>query len=182
MTKNLSNIRIYGDETSLVSVAPKGTTLPTTLAAPGAGFVELGWISEDGVAIQRTKDVSKFKAWQGGATVRQKIVGVEDTFKFQCLEETATTLGLYYPGSEGVTAAGVSTITVPAGATSDERTWVIDFFDGDVQKRYCLPVGEVGETAEIVHKSTEMTIYEYTVTTLGAFTIITDNPAVDYTP
>lgn len=177
MTKSLANIRIYGDETSLVSVAPLGTTLPTTLAAPAAPFVELGWISEDGVAINRTKDVSKFKAWQGGATVRQKVVGVEDTFKFQCLEETAITLGLYYPGSTSTTAAGVTTIQVPAGAVADERAWVLDFFDGDVQKRYTFARAEVGETAEVVHKSTEMTIYEYTVTSLGAFTIITDNPA-----
>ena len=177
MTKSLANIRIYGDETSLVSVAPLGTTFPVGLADPAGDFEELGWISEDGVSINRTKDVSKFKAWQGGATVRQKVVGVEDTFKFQCLEETAITLGLYYPGSTSTTTAGVTTIEVPAGAVADERAWLLDFFDGDVQKRYNIPRGEVGETAEVVHKSTDMTIYEYTVTSLGAFTIITDNPA-----
>jgi hypothetical protein len=177
MAKALANIRIYGDETSVVSVAPLGTSFAAGLAAPSVTFVELGWISEDGVEINRTKDVKKFKAWQGGATVRQKIVGVEDTFKFQCLEETAITLGLYYPGSSSVTATGVTTITVPAGATADERAWVLRFFDGPIEKRYNIPRGEVGETASIVHKSTDMTIYEYTVTSLGGFTIITNNPA-----
>lgn len=177
MTKALANIRIYGDETSVVSVAALGTTFPIGLAAPAATFEDVGWISEDGVAINRTKDVKKFKAWQGGATVRQKIVGVEDTFKFQCLEETAITLGLYYPGSSSTTTTGVTTIAVPAGAVADERAWLLQFFDGDIEKRYNIPRGEVGETAVVVHKNSDMTVYEYTVTSLGAFTIITNNPA-----
>lgn len=182
MTKSLSNIRIYGDETSAISVAPKGTTGPTGLEDLSAPHVELGWISEDGTEIGRESDSNEFKAWQGGTIVRTKSSGVKNTLKFQCLEETADVLGLYYPGSTGTTTAGISKIAVKSAAVSDERAWVADFFDGDVHKRYDIPRGEVVSQGTLVHKSTDMTVYEFEVTIYGDFWIITNNPAVDYTP
>lgn len=181
MTKALSNIRIYGDETSAISVAPKGTTGPAGLEALVAPYVELGWMSEDGAEITREFSINEFNGWQGGTIVRTRRAGNKDTVKFQCLEETAATLGLYYPGSTGTTdLAGVSKIAVKAGAVSDERAWVIDFFDDDVHKRYDIPRGEVTGQGSLVHKSTEMTVYEFTLTIYGDFEIITNNPAVTY--
>jgi hypothetical protein len=180
MAKDLANIRIYGDEASAISVAPEGTALPTTLGALNAAFDEVGWISEDGTEITREASTNEFSAWQGGTIVRVKPTGVKNTMKFQCLEETAITLGLYYPGSTGATATGVSTISVGGGANTDVRSWVADFHDGDVHKRYVIERGEVTGQGSIAHKSTEMTIYEFTLTIYGDFTIITDNPAVSY--
>lgn len=186
MVKNRENIRIYGDDESAVHVAPKGTTGPTGLAAPGVGFEELGWLSEDGVDLDRNEDVQEFKGWQGGKLLRKKITSVDDTFKFQCLEETALSLGLYYKGQApavtGVGAAAVATITVTNQAVSDERAWVVDAFDGGVQKRYIISSGEVTSRATVGHKNSDMTIYEYTVTIYGDYTLLTNNPAVTGDP
>jgi hypothetical protein len=71
MTKNLANIRIYGDQDSVVYIADKGSTLPTTLAAPGVAFEDLGWISEDGVDVTREVTATDFTAWQGGFIVHK---------------------------------------------------------------------------------------------------------------
>lgn len=180
MAKDLANIRIYGDESSAVSVAPEGTAVPTTLGALAAEYAEVGWISEDGTEITREASTNEFTGWQGGTIVRVKPTGVKNTVKFQCLEETALTLGLYYPGSTGVTAGGVSTLTVTGGAATDVRAWVLDFYDGDVHKRYAIERGEVTGQGSIAHKSTEMTVYEFTLTIYGEFLVITDNPAVTY--
>jgi hypothetical protein len=178
MAKNLANIRIYGDDQSAVYVAPKGTTLPTTLAAPVAAFVELGWLSEDGAEIGRDVSTSDFSAWQGGTTVRSKITGVKNTIKVTCLEETAVALGLYYPGMTSATVTGVTTITVPGGSKANEKALVIDYIDDTVTKRYACARAEVTGVGTVGHKNSDMTMYEFTFTIYGGFSIITNNPAL----
>lgn len=178
MAKNLANIRIYGDQDSVVYIAPKGTTLPTTLAAPAVAFVDLGWLSEDGVDVTREVSSTDFTAWQGGTIVRSKVSGVKDTIKVVCLEETAIALGLLYPGSTSATLTGVTTVTVPGGSNSNEKAMVVDFIDDDVTKRYAIARAEVTGTGTVSHKNSDMTMYEFTFTIYGGFTIITNNPAV----
>lgn len=178
MTKNLANIRIYGDQDSAVYLAPKGTTLPLDLAAPAVAFQDLGWLSEDGVDITRESSSTDFTAWQGGTIVRSKVSGVKDTVKVVCLEETAISLGLLYPGSTAVTTTGVTKISVPGGSASNEKALVVDFIDDEVTKRYSIPRAEVTGTGTVSHKNTDMTMYEFTFTIYGAFDIITNNPAV----
>ncbi|MFT9821153.1 hypothetical protein, partial [Lysinibacillus sp. NPDC056185] len=126
MSKDLANIRVYGDDSSAVWVAPKGTVGPEDLATPEADFTELGWIGEDGITLSRSTDVQEFKAWQGGTIVRKKVTKTDNTFKFQCLEETAVTLGLMHPGISGSTTAGVTRARIPAGIRSDQRVFVVD--------------------------------------------------------
>ena len=180
MSKNLANIRIYGEDASAVFVGPLGTAAPVALAAPATPIRDVGWLGEEGVAVARKVTVKKFTAHQGAATVKTKITGTDNTFKFQCLEETAIVLGLMHAGSSGVTATGVSTITVPGGMTSDPRMWVVDEYEGTVQTRYLFPNGTVGDRGDIVYKSDEMTVYEFTVEVVGDFTIVTNSTSVVY--
>lgn len=178
MAKNLANIRIYGDQASAVYVAPKGTTGPVGLAAPAAAFADLGWLSEDGTDITRETSTTDFTAWQGGTIVRSKVSGVKDTLKVVCLEETAVALGLYYPGMTSSTTTGTTTITVPGGSKSNEKALVVDFIDDTVTKRYSIPRAEVTGVGTVSHKDSDMTMYEFTFTIYGGFTIITNNPAL----
>lgn len=171
MAKDRSNIRIYGDDAGGVWVAPKGTTGPTDLAAPGVGFVEAGWLSEDGVDLDRNESINDFFGWQGGAIVRSKRTSVKDSFHFVCLEETATTLGLYYAGVSPTTGTGVDHFAITDQTKSDERAWVVDFFDGDIQKRLVVPSGEVTARATVPHKNSDLTMYDFTVTIYGAYDI-----------
>lgn len=171
MAKSTSNIRVYNSATSGVWVAPRGTVLPTTLAAPAAPFAETGYLSEDGVTAGRDEDVKEFKALQGGVTVRRQSSGVKDTLKFVCLEETAITLGLYYKGATVTTASGVDTIQVTNQTRNDERAFVVDLVDGAITKRFCIPVGAVG-TGEVVHSGEDMTAYEFEVTIIGDYTVL----------
>lgn len=178
MTKNLANIRIYGDQDSAVYIANKGVTGPTTLAAPAVDYKDLGWISEDGAEIGRETSSTDFTAWQGGTIVRSKVSGVKDTIKVTALEETAVSLGLYYPGMTSTTTTGTTTITVPGGSAANEKALVVDFIDDDVTKRYVIPRAEVTSVGTVGHKNTDMTMYEFTFTIYGGFTIITNNPAL----
>jgi len=178
MTKNLANIRIYGDQDSAVYIGDEGSTAAVDLAAPPAAYADLGWISEDGAEISREMSSNDFTAWQGGTIVRSKVSGVKDTIKVTCLEETAIALGLYYPGATSSTATGITKISVPGGSASNEKALVVDFKDDDVTKRYVIPRAEVTGVGSIGHTNSDMTMYEFTFTIYGGFDIITNNPAL----
>lgn len=180
--KNQANVRIYGDDGDAVYVGPKGVTFPTGIEAPTGNTLEaIGWLGEDGINLDQDITVNTFNGHQGGAQLRQKKSAVSRSFTFQALEETATTLGLYYPGltatTSGSGAESVTTFAVPAGARSDERAWMIETWDDDIWKRYNIPVGEVGETGTVSHTNSGLTIYEFTVAILGGFDIVSNNPA-----
>jgi hypothetical protein len=179
MAKDLANILGGGGDASAVWVGPKGTTGPTALEAPAAGFNEVGWLSEDGVSFSRAEDKQVFRAHQGGKIVKRKTSSVDDTFKFQCLETTAITLGLLYKGQTPTVATGVATIHVTNQTINDERAWVLDeHLDDGSTIRYVIPSGTAETTAEVVWKTDEMTVYEFTVGVNGDYTVVTDAPAV----
>jgi len=181
MSNNLAGVHTYGDALTVVYQAPLGTTAPTALAAPDVAFKDVGFLGDAGITLSNKVTVSKFKAWQGGQLVKTKVTDTERSFKFVALEENAVTFGLMYPGATGATATSVSTITVPAGTTSDPRAWVVDLYEGtSVQTRYIIPNGTVGDRGDVAFKNDALTAYEFTVDIIGGFTIVTNSGAVTY--
>jgi hypothetical protein len=179
MAKDLANILGGGGDDSAVWTAPKGTTGPTTLAAPTSPHEELGWLSEDGISFSRSEDRQVFRGHQGGKIVKRRTSSVDDTFKFQCLETTAITLGLLYKGQTPTVATGVATIHVTNQTINDERAWVLDeHLDDGSTIRYVIPSGTAETTADVVWKTDEMTVYEFTVGVNGDYFVITDAPGV----
>ena len=179
-TKDLGNILGGGGDDSAVRVAAKGSTLPTDVTAdPVTPFASVGWLSEDGVSFARSEDRQTFKAHQGGTIVKRKTASTDDTFKFQCLETTALVLGLLYKGATVTVATGVATIPVANQTVTDERAWVIDEkLDDGSTMRYVIPNGSAQLTGDVVWKTDEMTVYEFTVGVNGDYTVITDAPGV----
>lgn len=179
MAKDIANILGGGGDDSDVFVAPKGTTLPTDLAAPGVGFEGVGWLSEDGISVGRSEDRKVFRGHQGGKIVKRKTSSTDDTFKFQCLEKTALVLGLMYKGQTPTVTAGVAKITVANQTAQDDRAWVIDeYLDDGSQERWVIPSGSAELTATIDFKTDDMTVYEFTVGVNGDYFHYTDAPGV----
>lgn len=147
----------------IVSVAPTGSTLPTTTAATlDAAFVDVGLISEDGLEVNASADYQTIKAWDG-STVRKIQSSFDPTFKFTMMETNAESLELYWSGSTVESNTGESKIEIGAFA-SDRRSFVIDVEDGTRIIRYVLPVAEVTERTAIAHKNTEAVAYGITLT------------------
>lgn len=177
MAKNYDNVRIYGDGDSGVWVGPKGAAMPTDLATEPVDHVELGWLSEDGVSVDRSEEATSFRAHQGGVVVRRKKTSVEDTITFQCLEETAATMGLRFAGQKPVLEGDVARITVKDQTKDDARSWVVDEYDGDYVTRYLVEVGHAG-SGSLAYSNSAMTVYEFTVTIVGDYEILTNSPGV----
>lgn len=164
MAKSVENVRVWGDIDSAVYVGDVGTTAPTgPTAAPGVGFVELGWLSDDGLTEARDVKADQKRAWQGGALVRTVRSSDSRSFKFVCWETNLTTIGLTRPGSTPTTTTGVTHTAVKAFTGSDIRAWVIDQRDGTINNRKIIPTGEVVAMGDIVGKNGEIVAYEMTV-------------------
>ena len=177
---NNDNIQIYGDDLDLVAVAPVGTVLPTGLEELTDAFTDLGWLSEDGVDWDDAYEVADFKGHQGGKTVLKLPTGVSRTFKVQCLEETATTVGLRYPGftPAKIGAADVYGGELP-GPRLDPRVFVIDLksISTGHTKRFVVPKGMVTEVATLQHRRSGIAIYEMTIEVLeGKAFVYSDAP------
>lgn len=164
MAKNIDAIRVYGDISSSVYVADKGTTAPTTpTGPPGTGWTEVGWISDDGLTETRDLNSDQKRAWQGGALVRTVRSSDSRSFKFVAWETNAVTVGLTRPGSTPTTTTGVTHTSVKAFTGSDIRAWIIDLIDGAIHTRKIIPAGEVTDQGDIKANNGDIVGYELTV-------------------
>lgn len=144
--------------------APLGTALPTDATTALANtFVDMGYISEDGVTNSNSPETEKIRAWGGQVVL---IVSSEkpDTFQLTFLESLNSNVLQSVYGAENVTV-GNGTISVKANAAELENyVYVIDFAMRDgALKRTVIPVGALSELGDIVYKDDEAVGYEVTL-------------------
>ncbi|UBH06477.1 hypothetical protein K8P10_001988 [Leucobacter sp. Psy1] len=180
MSKNLNNVRVYGGLATEVWFAKKGAgTLPTTLVEPGAPFESVGWLHEDGIDLELSADIEKFKGMQGGTTLRTEVTSTEKSFKIQCIEESPLVSALYW-GHEKPTVTGegadrVARIDLPESLRTVERQAVIRFVDDlGVEKFLCCDLVQATERGTVGHKKSDLTGYEITFEIIGDSYILTN--------
>jgi len=150
--------------TGAVMSAPAGTAGPADpTTAWAAGWLDLGWISEDGVTEGYADDSNEIKAWQGGTTVRTVITGSTATYHFVAIETSEEVLARYHKGATVTSGVGFSTIEIK-GAQPDIRAWGFDIVDGSNHIRIVVARGEVTERGEITYNNSDAIGYEMTIT------------------
>jgi hypothetical protein len=147
-----------------VYAAPLGTILPTTATASlAAGFVDLGWVGEDGVTNSISREVTKHRAW-GGEVVKVTQDNYTETITLTLLESSSAVLKVVY-GEDNVTAGpNYQSLTVEHSRLQLERqSFVIDFIDGDRAGRIVVREGQVTELGDVVYVHRDLTRYEITI-------------------
>lgn len=148
--------------------APIGTTIPTdaTTALDGA-FVNMGFVSEDGVTNSNSPESDELKAW-GGDTVLNLQTAKPDTFKYTLIEALNTEVLKHVYGDDNVTGTLSTGITIKANSEDqEEQIIVIEMaLKGDVLKRIVIPDGKVTEVGDIVYQDGGAVGYETTLTAL----------------
>ena len=156
--------------------APVGTTLPTSASATlDAAFVELGFVSEDGVTNNNTPETDNVKAW-GGDTVLVLQTDKPDEWKLTLIEAlNPNVLEAVYGDGNVVYNAVAGTINITAkGDQAPDAAYVIDMaLKGGALKRVVIPVGSLSDLGEIVYKDDEAIGYEITLTALANSSKIT---------
>ena len=165
----VGNVSVGKPKTSgAIFRAPLGTTLPTDATSTlDQAFVELGYVSDDGVVNANTPESEKIKAW-GGDTVLTPLTEKEDEFSVTLLEVlNADVLGAVY-GADHVTGTLATGITVEATSDeSEEAVWVVDMvMRGGALKRIVIPDGKISDMDDITYKDDEAVGYALTITAL----------------
>jgi hypothetical protein len=139
-------------------VAPEGTTLPTdaTTSLNGA-FVEVGYLSEDGISQSISEDITDLVAWQNADVVRKIQTSHDVTYSFTMIETTDVTLETFY----GNYAAGAVEITADQ---LPRQSWVLSVVDGTDLIRIVIPEGQIIERGDLVFQNGDAVGYPITIT------------------
>lgn len=166
MSQTPSEVRVAG--AGSVYVAAEGTALPTDLAALPAEWVEMGYVTPEGVAFTHGRETEDLDAWQG-SKIRVLTLSEPVSVAFALMQTNQDTLLLALGGGSVTTNVNIHTFTPPSGS-NEVRAMVIEFTDGSITYRYCLPRVQVeGEVS-------------YTLTNTGAVTYPIEFGVLDNTP
>jgi hypothetical protein len=164
--------------------APLATAMPTTVAtALPIAWVDLGYVSEDGLALTPNATVQDVKAWQTQYAVRRMTTDREFVSKFKLEQRNSDTLQLAFGGGSVVVASGVSTYTPPAGFETFERSFVLEVRDGTIIDRWLLYRGFPSISGDIVFKRDEATMFELEIGALAdaaenVWKLVSNDPAL----
>lgn len=148
-----ANVRVGADGQAFF--APTDTTLPTDWDTTlDTAFVDLGFVTEDGLTEKRSVSTEKIKNWKG-TTVRELLTDSSFQFDIGFLEDNENVLEVFYGSApkDGV-----------AGGQGTRGCWVFDVFDGDEVIRYILPDGQIVDWDDLAHKNSDAIKYGVTIT------------------
>lgn len=163
-----------------VYVAPAGTTLPQDLDVLPAAWTDLGYVTEDGVGFSFGRETSDLNAWQG-SKIRVLTTAEPASVNFALMQTNKDVLPVVFGGGSISTAGDVHTFTPPAAGVNTERACVIEFTDGDVSYRYCIPRIQLEGNVEFTLVRSGAVTYPLTFGVLDAdpkYTIVSDDPAL----
>jgi hypothetical protein len=154
------NVLVLGN--GIVYTAPAGTTLPTDPTTPvDIGFVELGYVSEDGITETQDQTSEKIKAWQLSAVVRKTQTEHDLSYQLAFLETNPAVLEAFYGNfTDHSTYAEIQI----KGEEGLRAPWVIHALDGDQIYRVVIPDGQITERGEVKMVSTDAVKYDVTIT------------------
>ena len=164
---NASNVSVGKPRVAgAVFRAPLGTALPTDASTQLAeAYKDMGFVSDDGVTNNNTADTEDVYAW-GKSPVAVIIKEKPDTWKMKLLEAlNPYVLSTVY--GDGNVEVSEDKKTIHVRASSDQLSdavYVIDMvLKGGALKRVVIPIGSIGEVAEIVYKDDKPIGYEITI-------------------
>lgn len=121
---------------------PTLVTLPTNVAtALAATWVEVGFVSEDGVTFTDSQDINDIPAWQSFYPIRKVVSSKASKLEFVMRQWNETTVPLAFGGGTISRVSGVTTYTPPAPGTIFYRAMVVEWTDGGNTFRLVVPRG-----------------------------------------
>lgn len=159
MPKSIEEVRVGVD--GVVSTGPFGTaTAPTTaVSALAAPWVDLGYVSEDGVTESTSITSEKIRAWQKAKVVRTTITEGTISWKLVLIQTNADTVALYYGGSVDTDGS----IVIDPTKERPVIAVAIDVIDGDEIIRSYAPEAQVTEVGDQVYQNGAPIGYEVTI-------------------
>ena len=145
----------------MVCVAPVGTTEPAGMTAYANPFIDLGYLSTDGIEEEMDEEKGDVEVWQAGGKIKEWIKSRTFTFGFTMMARSLDTVSVFYgipkdqieeiaAGTEPATPAYVE--WTDGGAPGlDERFYGLDYITGagTSHDRILIPRGIFGDRGSI---------------------------------
>ena len=152
-----------------IHVAPAGTTLPTdAVTALGAAFVNLGYVSEEGLTNSNSAAMETIHAW--GKDIIFSKDGDDETYSWTLLEVLDENVQKFIRGSDNVTVTeGAMSIQVKRAserAQLEEHVIVVEMILHKRAVRHVIPRGVITEVGEVNYTDDDAVGYQVTVTAL----------------
>lgn len=138
--------------------APIGTALVTdTTTALNVAFLDVGYISDEGLTADPEESTNDFFAW-GGDRVRRVITEYGETYTFTMVERNANSALAYYGTGATATAWEGKLVEI-------RKAWTFHITDGSHIERIILPDAQVTDRGAITYATTELITFPITVST-----------------
>lgn len=151
MALTSGQVRVAG--TGELFLAPVGTALPTAAStALNVTFKGYGLTTEDGVTLSKSVDREGVNAWQSSTPVRYLVTGTEFTVACEFLQSNKDVLQLWLGSGAFATDAGTPEgyrADVSLDPTLQQFAAVVEWKDGLLVSRLCLPKVEISETGDV---------------------------------
>lgn len=165
--------------------APIGTAAPMdTTTVPPAPWVDLGFLTEDGVSMGVDSDREDFTPWQSVSPCRSVVTSQTNTWTFTLMQRNYNTLALAFGG--GTLEAGTGDgewIYTPPPVGLPEAAFILDVEDGAIRDRWVAYRGNPSLGGEVNFVKSDPTTFEIEVTLLDAnparWQLISNDPNVD---
>ncbi|MGP5389877.1 phage tail tube protein [Glutamicibacter arilaitensis] len=144
---------------------PRSAALPTdtTTALPPTAE-DLGFVSEDGLAISTDRSVEPIRDWNLD-DVRLLLTEHSATITFTIISWTVAGLKAYF-GDENVSETDEEIVVKINGRDIASRAWVFNLKDLDRKRRVVVPNGAISSQGEITFVKGENTPLEIELTAL----------------
>jgi hypothetical protein len=151
-----------------IYVAPVGTTPPDEIDDDPDGFYDLGYTTEDGLAVSFGKDTDDLQSSQSLDPVRKLVTAAPKTVTASLRQFNAETLTLALGGGKVEGDDDSWTFEPAPPSFIDERALIIEGEDGDVRLRIIYFRVMVSEAVEFTLVNTAGLVFPLTFAVLAA--------------
>lgn len=132
------DIRVAGN--AHIYLAPLETTFPAFAVAPADPWVELGYVTTDGITLGFSREVNEIMAMQSVEPVRVIATKMPKTVGFAMMQQGRSQLLLALGGGTYTQSGTDPNIIVkyepPDASEIDERAMIVEMLDGDYKFRW----------------------------------------------
>lgn len=169
-----------------VWTAAVGTVAPVDqAAAPGVGWTDLGYTSEDGLTFNDSKTLEVIRVWQLFHAARRIVTERDTTMSFVLRQWNADTVPFAFGGGTLTEPTpGNYKFVPPDPEDVGEKALMLDWVDGTKHYRLIIPRGTVTEAIESNLVRTAAADLPIGFGVLGSdgvdpWTLLTDDPAFE---
>lgn len=186
MAFDSGDIRVAGNAT--IYVAPLDTAFPAFGVAPTAPWVDLGYVTEDGITANYGREITEIYAMQSVEPVRIIATRMPKTIAFALMQQGQEQFMLAMGGGTFATdgaATDVFRYTPPDPSVVDEKAMLVIFTDGGFTYQFEYRRVQNREGVETKFVREDATTFPVTMQILvpadgsASFEMVTDDPAYD---